>query len=211
LFRLVELPHNICLHPLRHVVCPLEFVLYRLLMGANSHILLNFILNRIDYEIIGRRFLELQGKDFFEHFSQILRDYSEHFFRILYLQALSQEILELVASILELLMKITPWETIFIEQVDHDVHHTLYVISSRLVVAPARVKTGKEEVTRKLLDVLLFAMAAILFLVLTGQTEINKVDELWVFVPHEYVVKLQVIVHVAHLMKNSDTLDLNNR
>ena len=81
----------------------------------------------------------MQSEHLLEHVPKVLRDNSEHLFGVFDLESFPEEIFKLIAGVFEFLVEFAPRQIVFVQQVHHNVHDALNVISSGLVVAPARV------------------------------------------------------------------------
>ena len=108
-------------------------------------------------------------------------------------------------------MKVAPGQITFIEEINHDVHQRLNIISPALIISPATIETGKQKVAAKLLSVYLLDMSLILVKVPASQSKIDQINQRWVFVPYQNVVKLKVIMDIAHFVQNTNTFDLRNK
>lgn len=85
-------------------------------------------------------------------------------------------------------MKRAPRQSVIIEEVDHDVHCRLNIVSTTLVFASAAIKTGEQEVAGEFLHVLFFDVLSSFSKVTACQTKVNKVDCGWITMPNQYVL-----------------------
>lgn len=97
-------------------------------------------------------------------------------------------------------MEVGPGEGAPVEHEDHDVYEALHVVSARLVIAATTVEAGKNEVTAKLLDVFFLDVLTVCVEVAAAEPEIDQVDLLRILCADEYVVELQVVMHISHVM-----------
>jgi hypothetical protein len=97
-------------------------------------------------------------------------------------------------------VKVSPRQITFIEEVNHDVHEGLNIISPTLIISPATIETSKQEVATKLLSVNLLHMSPILVEVPASQSKIDEINQRWVLVPDQNIIKLQVIMDITHFM-----------
>ena len=125
---MIEFTHNFCFNVSRHVLGPFELVIDRLQISAELYILLDFILDCVNDQLIWWLLFKLQCEYLLKHLSEVFWDYSEHFFSVFDLQPLFKEVSELVACILILLVEVTPWQVVLVQEIDHDIHDTLNVI-----------------------------------------------------------------------------------
>lgn len=92
---------------------------------------------------------------------QVVRDHLEQLPRVLLLETLSEEVLELHVGVFELFVEVGPRQVLIIDQVDEDVEGTLNIVPARLVKPTARVKGGEVEVAAELVELLLLDVASI--------------------------------------------------
>ena len=199
------------------VISPLELVQHRrldvlvlrvpftrvLVAYAKHDFLLHFILEPLDDGVVRGRFIELECEHFLENSSDAIRNHLVDFLRVLDLQPLQQEVFELVVHVLELLVEVVPRQLVLVEQVNHNVHATLDVVSPRLVVSATTVETCKHKVARELVEKHLRNVGALFVVVRSGQSEVNQINGAWVLVTHQDVLQLQIVVHVPQTMQSS--------
>lgn len=140
---------------------PLKVVSDRLEICANFDVLLNLISYLLDYRIIRWLLLKLQGQNFLKNVSEGPWYKLENFLGVFEIKSFPEEILELVTGILKLFVEVSPWQITLVQEINHNVHQRLDIVSSALVVSPATVETREQEVTTELLCVDLLDVCAI--------------------------------------------------
>lgn len=134
---LVVLFDDLVLQLAREVHGPFEHVGHGLQVLVQDNILADLGLQRVDDQFVRRLLLELKCEYLLENFPEILGYHLEYFLGVLDGQSLPQKVLELIVLVLELLVEVTPRKVVLIQEIDHNVKTTLYIISSGLVVATA--------------------------------------------------------------------------
>ena len=170
-------------------LCPLKLVCNRLQVWAYLYHFLNFSCDLLYDAIVFWFLFELECQDLLEHVPQGARDKLENLLGVFEIEALPQKIFELITGVLELFVKVSPGEITLIKEINHDVHETLYIISSTLIVPPATVETGKQEVATEFLSINLLNMAAIIVQVPASQTEVDQINQGRIFVSYQYVIQ----------------------
>lgn len=105
----------------------------------------------------------MQCENFLEHISQVFGYDPEYLFGILDLKSFSQEVFEFIIGVFKLLVEVAPGQVVLIEEIHHDVHGALDVVSPRLVVAAAGVETCKKKIAGELLDEFFLEVLAVFF------------------------------------------------
>ena len=75
-----------------------------------------------------------------------MRNHLIDFLGIFYLKPFEQKVFKFVIFVFELFMEVVPGKAVLVEQVNHNVQSTLYVVASGLIVASTTIKTRKHEI-----------------------------------------------------------------
>ena len=107
-------------------------------------------------------------------------DHVEQLLRVTSKQALFQHVCEL--QVFEDFFVVRPGQPFVIQQVDEQIECGLYVIPARSIVSTARVERSKQEVTTKLVQLLLLDMLAVGLQVGCCNAIVDKVEQASVLV-----------------------------
>ena len=93
---------------------PFENVCNRLQIRTKFNILLNLRLDGVDNVLIWRLLIKLERENLLEHVSKIFGNNPKNFLGVFDFQSFSQEILEFIACIFELLVEVTPGQKVLV-------------------------------------------------------------------------------------------------
>ena len=115
---------------------------------------------------------------------ELLWKHHEQLLRVRLLQSFHQVVLEFVVQACELLFEVGPRQFLVVDEVDEHVECRLDVVSTRLVVATARVERCEQEVSIELVELLLGDVASIIIFESSGEAEVYQVEQVRIRVAH---------------------------
>ena len=140
---------------------PLKVVRNWLQLAVHFNVFLDFVEECINNFLVWWLLVEPEGQDLLENRPEVLGAPFDDLACVVHVDALFQKVFERTIHNAGENLFISPRQLVFVQQVNHDVHEGLHVVSPALADAGAAVETGEHKVTHEGVEELLLDMGSI--------------------------------------------------